>query len=113
MAWEIKDKNLSNKFHELGLVEDDLGYWYYPPYSKDFWIISSFGDSISMAVGFAFERGRVKDVGISNVKIKVSDADLILKKVKDLIDEFHNCMLQYKQEQEQKRLENLKDDFNG
>lgn len=110
MAWELKDKNLTNKLHELGLVEDNLGYWFYPPYSKDFWIISSYGDSISMVGGFTFDRGRVIDVGLT-AKYALADANMILKKVKDLIDDFQNCMLLYKQEQEQKRLEILKMDF--
>lgn len=112
MAWELKNKKLIDKFHELGLVEDEMGYWFYPPYSKEFWIISSYGDSISMIGGFTVERGRVMDVGGLCSKLKVSDADTIIKQVKDLISDFQFCWLQYKQEQEQKRLEKLKEDFN-
>ncbi len=110
MGWEIKDKNLINKLHELGLVEDEMGYWFYPPYSNAFWLISSYGDSISMVGGFYYDEGRVIDKGLS-VQYKVSDIDLIIKKVKDLIDNFQYCMLQYKHEQEQKRLEKMKKDF--
>ena len=112
MAWELRNKKLIDDLHELGLVEDEMGYWFYPPYSKDFWIISSYGGSISMVSGFTFEKGRVIDIGLGS-KYKVDDSDLIIKQVKNLITDFQNCMLRYKQEQEQKRLEKLKDDFNG
>ena len=83
MAWEFKDKNLTNKLHELGLVEDEMGYWFYPPYSNEFWIISSYGDSISMIGGFTFQRGKVIDDGLT-AKYAISDIDLIMKKVKNL-----------------------------
>lgn len=31
----IKSDSLRNKLQELGLVEDNDGYWYYEPFSKD------------------------------------------------------------------------------
>lgn len=110
MAWELKNKNLTNKLHKLGLVEDELGYWFYPPYSTAFWIISSYGDSISLVGGFTYEHGRIIDVGLST-KYNVNDEDLIIKQVKKMIYDFQDCMLRYKHDQEQKRLEKLKKDF--
>lgn len=110
MAWELKNKNLSKKLHELGLLEDEMGYWFYPTYSTDFWIISSYYDSISIVGGFNYDRGRIIDLGLST-KYNVEDEDLIIKQVKKLINDFQDCMLQYKQDQEQKRLEKLKKDF--
>ncbi len=110
MAWELKNKNLTNKLHELGLVEDEMGYWFYPPYSTAFWVISSYGDSISLVGGFTYDHGRIIDVGLS-AKYNVNDEDLIIKQVKKMIDDFQDCMLQYKQDQEQKRLEKMKKDF--
>ena len=110
MAWEIKNKNLSKRLHELGLVEDEMGYWFYPPYSTAFWIISSYYDSISMVGGFNYDRDRIIDLGLST-KYNVEDENFIITQVKKLIDEFQNCMFLYKQDQEQKRLEKLKQDF--
>lgn len=110
MAWELKNKKLSKRLHELGLVEDEMGYWFYPPYSTAFWLISSYTESISIVGGFNYERGRIIDLGLST-KYNVNDEDLIIKQVKKLIDDFQNCMLQYKQDQEKKRLEKLKKDF--
>ena len=110
MAWELKNKKLSNRLHELGLVDDEMGYWFYPPYSTAFWVISSYGDCISMVGGFNYDSSRIIDLGLST-KYNVEDEDLIVKQVKKLIDDFQNCMFLYKQDQEQKRLEKLKKDF--
>lgn len=110
MDWKIKNKNLSNKLRKLGLVENEMGYWFYPPYSTDFWIISSYGDSISIVKRFTYKHNKIIDDGLS-ARHKIADEDLIIKQVKKLIDEFQNCMFLYKQEQEQKRLEKLKKDF--
>lgn len=111
MAWELKNKKLSKKLHELGLVSDEMGYWFYPPYSTDFWVISSYGDSISLFGEFTYDNGIIIiDVDLS-AKYNVEDEDLIIKQAKKLIDDFQDCMLLYKQNQEQKRLEILKMDF--
>lgn len=110
MAWELKNKNLSKKLHKLGLVEDEMGYWFYPQYSTDFWIISSYYDSISIVGGFNYDRGRIIDLGLST-KYNVENEDLIIKQVKKLINDFQDCMLQYKHDQEKKRLEKMKKDF--
>lgn len=110
MAWELKNKKLSKRLHELGLVSDEMGYWFYPSYSTDFWVISSYGDSISLFGEFTYDNGKIINVGLSS-KYNVNDEDLIIKRVKKMIDDFQNCMLLYKQEQEQKRLEILKMDF--
>ena len=110
MAWELKNKKLSNRLHELGLVDDEMGYWFYPPKSIAFWVISSYGDCISMVGGFNYDSSRIIDLGLST-KYNVEDEDLIVKQVKKLIDDFQNCMFLYKQDQEQKRLEKLKKDF--
>ena len=82
----------------------------YPPYSTAFWVISSYGDCISMVGGFNYDSSRIIDLGLST-KYNVEDEDLIVKQVKKLIDDFQNCMFLYKQDQEQKRLEKLKKDF--
>lgn len=110
MAWELKNKKLSKKLQELGLVSDEMGYWFYPSYSTDFWVISSYGDCISLIGGFTYNNGKIIDVGLS-AKYNVDDEDLIIKQVKKMIDDFQNCMLLYKQENEQKRLEKLNKDF--
>lgn len=110
MAWELKNKKLTNKLHKLGLVEDEMGYWFYPPYSNDFWLISSYTESISIVGGFNYDKGRIIDLGLST-KYNVNDEDLIIKQVKKLIDDFQDCMLLYKKDQEKKRLEKLKKDF--
>lgn len=111
MDWELKNKKLSKKLQELGLVDDEKGYWFYLPYSNTSWVISSYGDCIYLIGGFTYDNGIIIiDVGLS-AKYNVNDEDLIIKQVKKLIDDFQDCMLRYKQDQENKRLEKLKKDF--
>lgn len=110
MAYELKDKKLTDKFHELGLVEDNMGYWFYPPYSKDFWIISSYGDSISMVNGFEFKKGRVMDIGLTS-KYKISNPDSVINKVKQMIESYHTCILDHKKYIEKNKIEKIKEDF--
>ena len=111
MAWELKNKKLSKRLHELGLVEDKNGYWFYLPYSNTSWVISSYGYCIYLIGGFIYDNGIIIiDVDLS-AKYNVEDEDLIIKQAKKLIDDFQDCMLLYKQNQEKKRLEILKMDF--
>ena len=53
---KITSDSLRKKLQDLGLREDNYGYWYYEPFSNDDWMIASYEDYVKISIKITVEK---------------------------------------------------------
>lgn len=92
------------------LVEKE-GYWYYPPYSMDSWIVLTVDDCVRFINGFSLTKdNKINDYGFS-VQYKLTEYKFIDRRVKELIKEFNQLSREIKKRKVKEKLDNIKKDF--
>ncbi len=109
---KITSENLRNKFQELGLREDDAGYWYYDPFNIDDWMIAAYEDYIRISTDVEVDKnGEGYFGGLGDTLNCVDDEDKILEQVNKLLKQVKRMELTKKKKKMRMRINKLKKDF--
>ena len=108
---KIKSDSLRKKLQDLGLREDDGGYWYYEQFSKD-WMIATYEDYVKIAI-----KGKVDKNGDGYFELLgdqlncIDDEEKILEQVSKLLNKVKRLELTKKKNKMKMRMIKLKTDF--
>ena len=108
---KITNENLRNKLQELGLREDDGGYWYYDPLNTEDWMIASYEDEVRVSTKVTIDKtgiGYFEGLGPS---IDCKYEDEILEQVNKLIKQVKRLDLTKKKKKMRVRIKKLNEDF--
>ena len=107
----IKSDSLRNKLQELGLVEDNDGYWYYEPFSKD-WMITAYEDYVRISIKVKVDKnGEGYFEFLGDTLNCVDDEEKILEQVNKLLNKVKRLELTKKKKKIKMRMNKLKKDF--
>lgn len=108
---KITNDNLRKKLQDLGLREDDDGYWYYDSFSTNDWMIASYEYEVRVATkanvdknGEGYFEGLGETINCKNEKE-------ILKQVNKLLKQVKRLELIKKKKKIKMRVKNLNEDF--
>lgn len=108
---KITSDSLRKKLLDLGLREDDSGYWYYDQFSIDDWMIASYEDEVRVSLKVKIDKtgeGYFEGLGLT---INCKNEDLILEQVNKLLKEVKRLELTKKKKKMKMRMNKLKKDF--
>lgn len=109
---KITSDSLRKKLKDLGLREDDVGYWYYDPFSIDDWMIASYEDEVRVSTKVKIDRTGVGFFeGLGMTLNCVDDEEKILEQVNKLLKEVKRLELTKKKKKMKMRMNKLKKDF--
>lgn len=109
---KITSENLRNKFQELGLREDNDGYWYYDPFNAGDWMIASYEDEVRVSTKVTVDKnGEGYFEGLGDVLNCVDEEDKILAQVNKLLNQVKRLELTRKKKKMKMRMNKLKKDF--
>ena len=108
---KITNENLRNKLQELGLREDDAGYWYYDPLNTEDWMIASYEDEVRVSTKVKIDKtGEGFFEGLGET-INCKNEDLIVEQVNKLLNQVKRMELTKKKKKMRMRMNKLKKDF--
>ena len=108
---KITNENLRNKLQELGLREDDAGYWYYDPLNTEDWMIASYEDEVRVSTKVKIDKtGEGFFEGLGET-INCKNEDLIVEQVNKLLKQIKRLDLTKKKKKMRMRMNKLKKDF--
>lgn len=109
---KITSDSLRNKFLDLGLREDDGGYWYYDPFNNNDWMIASYEDEVRISTKVTVDKnGEGYFEGLGNTLNCVDDEEKILEEVNKLLNQVKRMDLTKKKKKMRMRMNKLKKDF--
>ena len=109
---KITSEKLRNKLQELGLREDDDGYWYYDPFNIDDWMIASYEDEVRISTKVKVDKnGEGFFEGLGDTLNCVDDEEKILEQVNKLLNQVKRMELTKKKKKMRMRMNKLKKDF--
>ena len=108
---KITNESLRNKLQELGLREDDAGYWYYDPFNTEDWMIASYEDEVRVSTKVKIDKtGEGFFEGLGET-INCKNEDLIVEQVNKLLNQVKRMELTKKKKKMRMRMNKLKKDF--
>lgn len=108
---KIKSDSLRKKLQELGLVEDNDGYWYYEQFSKD-WMIASYEDYVRISIKVKVDKnGEGYFEFLGDTLNCIDDEEKILEQVNKLLKQVNRFELTKKKNKMKMRMSELKKDF--
>lgn len=109
---KITSDSLRKKFLDLGLREDDDGYWYYDPFNNDDWMIAAYEDDIRISTKVTVDKnGEGYFEGLGDTLNCVDDEEKILEQVNKLLNQVKRMDLTKKKKKMRMRMNKLKKDF--
>lgn len=108
---KITSDSLRKKLQELGLREDDAGYWYYDPFSIDDWMIASYEDEVRVSTKVKIDRNGVGYFEGLGETIECKNEEVILEQVNKLLKQVKRLELTKKKKKMKMRMNKLKKDF--
>ena len=109
---KITSDSLRKKLQELGLREDNYGYWYYEPFSNDDWMIASYEDYVKISTKVTVSRnGECYFEGLGYALNCVDDEEKILEQVNKLLNKVKRLELTKKKKKIKMRMNKLQEDF--
>lgn len=109
---KITSDSLRKKLQDLGLREDNYGYWYYEPFSNDDWMIASYEDDVKIAIkGKVEKNGEGYFEGLGNTLNCIDDEEKILEQVNKLLKQIKRFELTKKKKKMKMRMNKLQEDF--
>ena len=103
---------MRKKLEDLGLREDDGGYWYYDPFNNDDWMIASYEDEVRISTKVTVdENGIGYFEGLGDTLNCVDDEEKILKQVNKMLNQVKRLDLKKKKKKMKMRMNKLKKDF--
>lgn len=108
---QINNDSLRKKLQELGLREDDTGYWYLDSFSKIDWLIASYDDELRVAKKVGVDKyGEGYFSGLGET-LYCSDEEIVLKEVNKLLKQVKKLDLTKKKKKMKVRMNKLSKDF--
>lgn len=108
---QINSDSLRKKLHDLGLREDDSGYWYLDTFSKIDWLIASYDDELRVAKKVGVDKNGEGYFSGLGETLYCSDEEKVLEQVNKLLKQVKKLTLTQKKKKMEKRMNNLKKDF--
>ena len=109
---KITSDSLRNKLQDLGLREDNYGYWYYEPFSNDDWMIASYEDYVKISIKITVEKnGEGYFEFLGDTLNCIDDEEKILEQVNELLNKVKILELTKKKKKMKMRMSELKKDF--
>ena len=109
---KITSDSLRKKLQDVGLREDNYGYWYYEPFSNDDWMIASYEDYVKISTKVTVSRnGECYFEGLGYALNCVDDEEKILEQVNKLLNKVKRLELTKKKKKIKMRMNKLQEDF--
>lgn len=109
---KITSDSLRSKLQELGLSEDNYGYWYYESFSNDDWMIASYEDDVRISTNVNVDKNGIGYFeGLGNTLNCIDDEEKILEQVNKLLKQVKRFELIKKKKKMKMRMNKLKKDF--
>lgn len=109
---KLTSDSLRKKLQDLGLREDDEGYWYYYQFNTAEWMIAAYEDEVRISKKVTVdENGIGYFEGLGDTLNCVDDEDKILKEVNKLLNQVIELDLAKKKNKMKMRIKNLNEDF--
>lgn len=109
---KINSDSLRNKLQELGLREDNYGYWYYEPFSNENWMIASYEDEVKISAKIKVDKnGEGYFELLGDALNCIDDEEKIIEQVNKLLNKVKRLELTKKKNKMKMRMNKLKKDF--
>lgn len=109
---KITSDSLRKKLQELGLSEDNDGYWYYEQFANDDWMIAAYEDDVRISTKVKVDKNGIGYFeGLGNTLNCVDDEEKILEQVNKLLNQVKRLDLAKKKKKMKMRMNKLKKDF--
>lgn len=109
---KIISVSLRKKLEDLGLREDQHGYWYYDPFNNDDWMIASYEDEVRISTKVTVDKnGEGYFEGLGDTLNCADDEEKILKEVNKLLKQVKRLDLTKKKKKMKMRMNKLNKDF--
>ena len=108
---KIKSDSLRKKLQDLGLREDNDGYWYYEPFSKD-WMIASYENYVRISIKVKVDKNGEGYFELLGDPLNcIDDEEKILEQVSKLLNKVKRLELTKKKKKMRMRMNKIKKDF--
>lgn len=109
---KITSDSLRKKLQDLGLREDQDGYWYYDPFNNDDWMIAAYEQDIRISTKVTVDKnGEGYFEGLGDTLNCADDEEKILEQVNKLLNQVKRMELTKKKKKMRMRMNKLKKDF--
>lgn len=109
---KITSDSLRKKLQDLGLREDQDGYWYYDPFNNDDWMIAAYEQDIRISTKVTVDKnGEGYFEGLGDTLNCADDEEKILEQVNKLLNQVKRLDLTKKKKKMRMRMNKLKKDF--
>ena len=109
---KITSDSLRKKLQDLGLREDQDGYWYYDPFNNDDWMIAAYEQDIRISTKVTVDKNGVGYFeGLGDTLNCVDDEEKILEQVNKMLNQVKRMDLTKKKKKMRMRMNKLKKDF--
>ena len=108
---QINNDSLKKKFQDLGLREDNSGYWYLDSFSKIDWLIASYDDELRVAKKVSVDKNGEGCFSGLGETIYCSDEEKVLEQVNKLLKQVKRLELTKKKKKMKMRMNKLSKDF--
>lgn len=109
---KITSDSLRKKLKDLGLREDDEGYWYYDPFNIDDWLIAAYEDDIRISTKVKVDKNGKGYFALLGATLNcVDDEEKILEQVNKLLKQVKRLDLTKKKKKIKMRVKKLNEDF--
>lgn len=108
---KITSDSLRKKLQDLGLREDNDGYWYYDSFNTGDWMIASYEDKVRISTEVSVDKnGNGYFEGLGDVLDCVNEEE-ILEQVNKILKQVKRLELTRKKKKMKMRMNKLKKDF--
>lgn len=108
---KIKSDSLRKKLQDLGLREDNDGYWYYEPFSK-YWMIASYENYVRISIKVKVDKNGEGYFELLGDPLNcIDDEEKILEQVSKLLNKVKRFELTKKKKKMKMRMNKIKKDF--
>ena len=108
---KIKSDSLRKKLQDLDLREDNDGYWYYDPFSKD-WMIASYENYVRISIKVKVDKNGEGYFELLGDPLNcIDDEEKILEQASKLLNKVKRLELTKKKKKMRMRMNKIKKDF--
>lgn len=108
---KITSDSLRKKLQDLGLREDDEGYWYYDQFNNNEWMIAAYKNEVKVTKCASVTNGVNCFKGLGEKLNCIREEEKILEQVNKLLNQVSELDLAKKKKKMKMRMNKLKKDF--
>ena len=108
---KLTNDSLRKKLQELGLREDDEGYWYYDQFNTDEWMIAAYKNEVKVTKCASVTNGVNYFKGLGERLNCICEEEKILEQVNKLLNQVNELDLAKKKMKMKMRIKHLNEDF--